>query len=111
MPPHYGIETRGAYTGVWRGIYYNKNILGQVMTLSAIVFLLLALNKDRYRWFSWSIFSFSFGLLILSSAKNPLVSLLTILVLLPIYKAIRWHYSLRIPFLIAVVLILSLIHI
>lgn len=24
VPPHYGIETRGVYTGVWRGIYHQK---------------------------------------------------------------------------------------
>jgi O-antigen ligase len=101
VPPHYGIETRNIYAGVWRGIYFSKNSLGTFMSLSAVVFLLLAFSKDRHRWIGWICFSVSFALLILSSAKNPLICLLTVLVLLPIYRILRWHYSLRIPFLVA----------
>lgn len=105
VPPHYGIENKGVYAGVWRGIYHHKNPLGHFMALSAVVFLLLTPRKSIYRWFSWAAFGFSSSLLLLSTAKNPLVTFLSILALLPICKSLRWHYSLRIPFLIAVVLL------
>jgi O-antigen ligase len=103
IPPHYGITTKGGYAGTGRGIYYSKNALGLVMALSSIVFLLLALSKSKYKWFNWLAFGLSFCLLLLSTAKGPLLTLITVIVLLPIYKALRWHYSLRIPFLISVV--------
>lgn len=105
VPPHYGIEAKGTYAGAGRGIYHSKNSLGHVMALSTIVFLFLAFSKTRYRWLSWVAFGLSFGLLLLSTAKGPLVTVITVLVFMHICKALRWHYSLRIPFLIAVVLI------
>jgi O-antigen ligase len=105
VPPHYGLETKEFHAGIWRGIYHHKNVLGRIMSLSAVVFLLLALSGGRHKWFNWATFGFSFCLLMLSNSMTSLVTLLTILVLLPMCKALRWHYSLRIPFLITVVLI------
>lgn len=105
VPPHYGIENQGVYTGVWRGIYHHKNPLGHFMALSTIVFLLLNHARGVYKYFKWLAISCSFALLLFSTAKNPLISFLTILVLFPICKSLRWHYTLKIPFLVTAVLL------
>lgn len=105
VPPYYGIEINETHAGAWRGIYHQKNALGRYMSLSAVVFLLLAFSSSRYVWLLWVGFGISSSLLMFSTAKSALVTFLTILVLLPICKALRWHYGLRIPFLIALVLI------
>lgn len=108
--PHYGVTGSmtmlaedARHVGAWRGLYPHKNIFGLVMVLSAIIFYLG--NSDRQRWIAWIGFSLSVALILLSTSKTSLVLLLTFIVLTPLYKALRWNYSVAIPFFIAVILI------
>ena len=111
--PSYGVMGMGsiitaestAHAGAWRGIYIHKNVLGRVMVLSAVVFLLLATGNRRHQWIAWAGFSLSVGLILLSTSKTSLAMFLTIMLLLPIYKALRWNYTLAVPFFITVVLV------
>lgn len=106
--PEYGIQPySGAMT--WRGIYRHKNLLGRLMGLNAIILLLLATNNPRYRWLIWSGISLSVGLLLLSQTKGGLVSFVILLILLPIYKALRLNYTLVLPFLIIVLNIAGIV--
>jgi O-antigen ligase len=93
-----------SHVGAWRGIYSHKNVLGRIMVLSAVVFLLLATNSHKYRWLLWTGFGLSAGLILLSTSKTSLIIFLTLVFLLPLYKALRWNYSLAVPFFITVVL-------
>ena len=85
----------------WQGIFGGgKNVLGRVMALSALVFLLLAFSSRRRRW-PWGIgLVLSVGLLLMSNSMTSLATLLCVLVLLPLYNALRWRYTLATPFLI-----------
>lgn len=106
--PSYGVMTvqeGGAHEGAWRGIYVHKNGLGRMMVLSAVVFLLSATNSRRYSWVAWAGFGLSIAIIVLSTSKTALAILLTIIVLLPFYKALRWNYSLAVPFFITVILV------
>lgn len=87
----------------WRGIYRHKNLLGSLMALNAGALLLLAPSNRRYRWILWAGIGLSVGLLLLSQTKTGLVIFLSLLILLPIYKALRWSYAVALPFLIVVV--------
>jgi len=91
-----------AHLGAWQGVYGHKNQLGSNMALSALFFLLFTSNSPRYRWIKWAGFILSVGLILLSTSKTSLVILLTIVALLPVYRALRWNYSLALPFLITV---------
>ncbi|RUT04170.1 ligase [Chroococcidiopsis cubana SAG 39.79] len=102
--PHYGIESK-IHEGAWRGLYHQKNVLGRYMSLGGPVFLLIALSCRRYRWVAWFGFGLSAGLLLLSTSKNALVSFLTVLLVLPFYRALRWTNTLKVPFFIAIVLL------
>lgn len=104
-PPNYGVMHDGLHDGRWRGIYIHKNSLGSVMDLSVVSFLLLALSDRSYRWFAWAGFGLSAILILLSGSKTALVVLLTLLALLPLYKALRWRRDLVIVVLIAAVLL------
>ncbi|MEJ7842587.1 MAG: O-antigen ligase family protein [Rubrobacter sp.] len=101
--PVYGVES-GARGDALRGIYNQKNVLGRLMALSAVVFLFLALGDRRYRLFKWGGFGLSLGLLWLSDAKTALVILLVILVLLPFGRALREAYTIAAPILIVGIL-------
>jgi len=100
--PSYGLmEYQGIE--VWRGIYRHKNLLGRLMALNAVILLLLAPNNRRYRWVLWAVISLSITLLLLSQTKTGLVIFLILLILIPIYGALRWSYTLMVPFLIVTV--------
>jgi O-antigen ligase len=107
--PHYGITGSMAlaederHVGAWRGLYSHKNVFGIIMVMSAMVFRLVDIRHKR--WIVWTGFSLSVALILLSTSKTALILLLTFLALLPLYKALRWNYSLAIPFFIAVILI------
>ena len=102
--PSYGVDDD--IRGGWQGIYGGgKNALGRIMALSIIVFLLLALSNRRRRWILWAGFGLSAGLLLLSNSVTSQVSLLIILLLLPLYGALRWHYALTASFFAFAVLV------
>lgn len=102
--PAYGVMNEPTVTG-WRGVYVHKNTLGAIMALSALVFMLLSVSGRRYRWLCWAGFGLSVGLLLLSNSKSSLVVFLTLLALLPFYRALRWRYTLAVPVFITAILV------
>jgi len=113
MLPSYGVMGMGSiitaestvHAGAWRGIYIHKNNLGRIMVLSSLVFFLLTTENHHRRWVAWVGFGLSVGLILLSTSKTSLTIFLTIITLLPIYKALRWNYTLAVPFFITVILV------
>lgn len=93
------------HAGAWKGIYTHKNYLSQVATYSSLVFLLLAMNVRRHRWFVYGGLILSVGLLILSTSKTGLVVFLTLLILLQLYRSLRWRQTKAVLILIIIVLI------
>ena len=106
--PSYGVmslQEGGVHAGAWRGIYMHKNGLGRMMVLSALVFLISTSSSRKYRWIAWAGFILSIAIVVLSTSKTSLAILLTLIVLLPFYKALRWSSSLAISFFIATILV------
>lgn len=102
--PSIGIES-GEHAGALRGIYVQKNSLSQVMVLSAVNFLLVALDSRRYRKLMWAGFGLSVMLLLLSTSKTGLVVFLLLMLLLPLVRALRWNHTLALPFFITLFLV------
>ncbi|NEP47742.1 MAG: O-antigen ligase family protein [Moorea sp. SIO3C2] len=98
--PKYGIMG-GVHAGTWRGIYVHKNVLGKVMVPSAIVFLLLAIRGKKNNLLLWGGFGFSVLLLLFTTSKTALVSLIIMLFSLYLYRMFRWRYDLLIPAIFA----------
>jgi len=95
----------GANAGAWRGPFTQKNLFARLLVLGSVVFLLLALDSHRQRWLLWSSFSLSVCLIFLTGSKTALLLMLLFIVLLPLYRSLRWKGTIIIPLLITVILI------
>jgi exopolysaccharide production protein ExoQ len=89
----------------WRGIFFHKNDLGDVMAIGITIFFLLSHEKLRHKWLFWVVICLMIALLILANAKTPLIGLLTSLSLLPFHKMLRQQYTLK-AFLLTISIIL-----
>ena len=87
------------------GAFGHKQALGKSMALAAMVLFILALGSRRYRWLAWVGCSFALVLVLFSQSLGALLLVGTFMVLWPLYKALRWRYTVAVPFLIAVVLV------
>jgi exopolysaccharide production protein ExoQ len=104
--PSYGISSDPLFVGDWQGIYNHKNALGNDMSLGAVVFLILAAsNRGGRRWLIWGCFVLAVCLIVLSDSQTALIVLLALLALWPVYRSLRWRYTLALPFLIFAVLL------
>lgn len=107
--PAFGIHQSGDWAGRWRGIYTHKNTFGRNMGFSFFFFSLLALFGDRrYRWLGWIASAIAIALIIVSASVTPVLSSLSVIVLLPIYSLSRWHYSLK-PLIFLMIGLLNII--
>jgi O-antigen ligase len=61
------------YAGSWRGIFTQKNALGQVMLLNVLVVLMVLPATRRYRWLLWVDLALSLVLLIQANSKTYLL--------------------------------------
>ena len=95
----------GANAGAWRGPFTQKNLLARLVVLGAIVFLLLALDSRRHRYWLWGGFGLSVLLILLTASKTALLLFLTVVILLPIYKALRRKDTIVIPLVITLILV------
>lgn len=103
--PSYGISHDVSTAGNWQGIFNHKNALGRAMALGVIVFSVRAFGVGRRRWLALSGVGLAVALLLLANSITGLVIALLILVLLPLYRALRWRYTIALPLLIVATLL------
>lgn len=94
-----------AHSGVWKGIYGHKNILGHFMSLGALVFFFLTTSSRKYLWVKWVGFCLCVSLLLLSTAKTALIVFLITIAVIPLYKAFRWNQTFALAFFIVLILV------
>ena len=94
----------GLYEGAWRGVYAQKNVLARMMLLGALNFILLALDSRKYRYLLWLGCGLSVMLLLLANSKTALAAFLAIVILIPLFRALRWNYSVALPFFTVLIL-------
>jgi O-antigen ligase len=75
--------------GAWFGIYIQKNSLGRMMVLSAIVFFFLERMYPERRWLARICIALSFLLILLSKSQTALVVFSALLVILSAMLAFR----------------------
>lgn len=103
--PSYGISTDYATAGAWQGVYGHKQSFGKSMTLSTMVFFILAVSSRRHRWIAGALCILSLGLVWFSDSAGALLLVFAFLALWPLYKALRWRYTLATAFLLNAVLV------
>jgi O-antigen ligase len=104
--PGVAIET-GGNAGALRGPFAQKNPFARLMVLSSIAFFLLPAKKRSTRLIRWGLFVLSAMLIFLASSKTALILLVVLLLLVPLYRALRWRSKILIPGVIAFFLIFS----
>lgn len=97
--PKYGIMG-ATHAGAWRGIYPHKNILGKLMVISAVTFLLTALDDKRNSFILWLGFFLSIVLLTFAKSTTSLLTLIAMIVLIPVCFNLRMHYKIMVISLI-----------
>ena len=102
--PKYGLMS-GLHEGKWRGIYNHKNTLGKIICPGIIIFLLLAIDSKKKRWFFWLGFLLSLFLLLRSTSTGSLLNAVMLLAASLCYRVFRWRDDWLIPGLISVVTI------
>lgn len=102
--PDYGIDS-GANFGAWQGIFSHKNTMGRVAALAAWMFILLGLT-DRRRWWVYAPgVLLAVGMLFFSQSRTSMVTLATILAVLPLVGVLRWKVTRGAPILAGAILI------
>jgi O-antigen ligase len=96
----------GRFSDSWFGIYGFKNLGACIFTLTAILFLLVALNSRKHRWIAGSVFGIALVLLVLSQGKTAYSIFALSLFLLPFSKVIKQQYKLQV-FLLLTLLVVS----
>ena len=90
--PSYGTMQTGLAIGSWEGIYGNKNILGGMSLLSALIFYLFSQISTKYFFLGWFGLSASVCLIIGSASRSALVNTLVLLIVLPSYRVFRMNF-------------------
>ncbi len=111
--PTYGVVGQGfvaniedtVHTNAWRGIYVHKNDLGNMMCFSVVTFFLNAIANSKYRQIMWAGFIISIAVILGSTSQTALLVGLVAMLLIPFYKALRWHHTKALPFFIITILI------
>lgn len=95
--PTYGID-EGAMAGDWRGVFIQKNGLAQAMVLAFLVFLFI--RPKRRPSLVWLALGACLALLFLSVSETGVLVLVALLLSLPFYRLIRARFTLLIPVLL-----------
>lgn len=97
----------GANAGAWRGPLTQKNLLARLMVLTILMSLMMMWTMPRWRIFAGAACAISSSVLILTGSKTGLLVLVLLLLLLPLYRALRFKGTVLIPILIVTILVVG----
>ena len=89
------------FPGAWRGLWYEKNALGDIMTVGAILFAAAAVLRPARRGLWLGAAALALGLIVLSTSKTSLVTLMAGLAVMALVAVARrggaWTVLGRLP--------------
>lgn len=101
-----GIMRDSSNAGSWQGILEHKNELGRIMVLTVIVFWL----KTPRTKVSWILIALAGVLLLLSQSVTSIVTSVTLIMIVPLFRVLQWRTTSAMPVILAVgLLILAII--
>lgn len=92
--PKYGLMPAGVHAGTWRGLFIHKNILGRAMAWGVVLFVLLAMRRGTGRLIALPMIALCMVLVVAAKSSTALSILMSMLVLIVIYRGLRLHSSL-----------------
>lgn len=87
--PQLGVHASTDHAGLWRGVYYNKNVLGAWMSLGVVVFLRLALERGGQRPMYGLAFVLCASVLLASGSKTAIAISVLLILAIPLTMAVR----------------------
>lgn len=106
--PHYGVMG-GVHAGKWRGIFLHKNGLGKYMSLSSIIFLLLAFSNKKYLYPLLLVLTLGIILLLLSQSTSSFLILIEMIAILIFLYTLKWKLEILTPTLLLIILVAAII--
>ncbi len=99
--PHYGLASP-EFGYAWQGIFGHKNVLGETMALSVVVFIFRAVSDRRksLRW--WAAVALASLLLVMSHSSTGVAACAFTLLVFALSPALRWPLKKAIIFFLAV---------
>lgn len=89
--PSIGKHLAGPFTGAWKGVYAQKNVLSRLMVLSCMAFACLNDKEQKWRYVVQFGFYLSLALVLLSTSKSGLLSSIFLILFLFFYRRFRWR--------------------
>lgn len=89
--PSIGKHLSGPFTGAWKGLYSQKNVLSALMVLSSVAFACLSYRAKKWRFIFRSGFYLSLALVLLSTSKTGLLSSIFLIIFLFLCRKFRWR--------------------
>jgi exopolysaccharide production protein ExoQ len=93
------------HIGAWRGVFDHKNTLGRMMTFSAVVFVLLYINRAMRRWVSVLGLLMALLAMFMAQSATAIVVLVGTLLILPLLQVLRWRSNVAIIIAILIILL------
>ncbi|MEL7084082.1 MAG: O-antigen ligase [Cyanobacteria bacterium J06597_1] len=97
--PSIGID-RAVHVGAWQGIYQNKNTMGAILGVGALIFFIDVLFRDHFLSInsigSGIVLLLSSFLILMSTSKSALVSFIAISLAIVMYRQYKWRDKLSI---------------
>ena len=114
--PHYGIMGGPVHPGAWRGVFTHKNGAGRIMVLSCgVMFTLFNEVKNKHQKLMYALgFLLSILMIYKSGSGGALVNsffILTIIVIIQVFKSEARKLSLAIIFLTSTIVFISLAYV
>jgi O-antigen ligase len=91
--PSYGIHSEADLAGNWRGIYSQKNTLGQMMVISSTAFFFLLSNLKRKKFYLFLGLALSTILLLFSQSTASLLNLSFVIMAFCVCITLRWRFN------------------
>ncbi|MFB2918693.1 O-antigen ligase family protein [Aerosakkonema funiforme] len=90
-------QAGGNHTGSWKGVFVQKNIMARAISVAVIVFLCHDRTNRKYSQICWFLFAISVILVKFSRSGTGFITVIALIGLFPLYKALRWNFVLILP--------------
>jgi exopolysaccharide production protein ExoQ len=103
--PSYGVHMTGEFAGAWKGIFLFKNLFAAHMVLATILFVIMALSRQKPTWIAWGLIPISVLLLVLSRGRTAMAVAVISLYVMPFYNFFKYRYKTLMVLIISMLLV------
>ncbi len=87
--PDFGTHTSGKFAGLWRGVFPQKQVLGKIMSLGALIFLIREGQRRSHFIQNWTWFGLCLFLVVMSGSRTACLVMAVVLIHLMLLSRLR----------------------